>query len=269
MEYSLFESRVLLSDLVHRLQLLESGGATGASGGGGRTADELRQTIPSAPADVDRTESRRAHARTGTGRVQDMGMETVSWEAEAVLPAPDSAAPQTAASTAAAAAETVPGWTGFIQVLLDSQPGLASCLMEGLPSLDAQRNRLVVGFPLEKTFHMQRLSQERHTLEEKMTAHWGRPLKLELVATASQDTGDLRNRIRRKVAPTEQELLESACRQDRPLADLVELLQGESLPLQERETWRQSLHETDQKSKGRAAEESGREAPSGSGGHES
>jgi len=217
-ELTLFESRVLLSDLVQRLTQLSGGGGPGEGGAAGQPSS---QSGPGATAD----------GRGDYGSLAGAGKPA----AEAVAEPGPGRSPS--GRGAAAAAATITGWTGFIQVLLDAQPGLASCLMEGLPSLDQERGRLVVAFPADKAFQLDRLNREREILTERVIAHWGRPLRVDLVASDAVEEVPDRERIRREVAPNEREILQNACREDRPLSDLVELLQGVPLSDQERRHW--------------------------------
>jgi DNA polymerase-3 subunit gamma/tau len=229
-EYTLFESRVLLSDLVRRLKILEGAGSLDDQSDPNREAVDGQEDGLASHARDEPTEYHRSRMRHGAGRLTD-----------------DACAEGEASSSATAAADTIPGWTGFIQALLDSHPGLASCLMEGLPSLDPKRSRLVIAFSTDKAFQLERLGQERRTLEERIADHWGRRLKLELMTATEVPLNGLRDEIRREVAPTEQEVLQNACRKDQPLAELVNLLQGEPLSPQERETWRQARHRPEQR----------------------
>jgi len=228
-EFTLFESRVLLSDLVRRLKALESGGAAGDGGSHNHHAADDTHPTGSHRSGTDISAQSHYRSSDGAGQVGD-SMGAVARE-QGIPPT-------------AAAADTVPGWSSFIQILLDSHPGLASCLMEGLPSLDGERGRLVVGFPLEKTFQMERLAHERATLEDRIFAHWGRQLKVDLIVTTQPDVRELRETVRRRVAPTAKEILVDACRDDQPLAELVELLQGEPVSPQERESWREVHHDS-------------------------
>ncbi len=240
-EYTLFESRVLLSDLVRRLQVLEGNEDAGYSPSGGPGARRASAESAS-PRGARRAGGRWEEiAYRGAGRIAEAAAASRSLPSTA---APDAQVPATAdasgkpgQASSSAAADTIPGWTGFIQVLLETHPGLASCLMEGLPSLEDHDQKLVVAFPTDKIFQLQRLRQGMATLQEKIGAHWNRNLKLELVTTTASETGNLREDIRRQVAPTEQEVLAAACQQDGPLANLVGLIQGEPVPADEREGW--------------------------------
>jgi DNA polymerase-3 subunit gamma/tau len=213
-EFTLFESRVLLSDLVRRLQELtgderpatsESGASAASSGGSAKSA----ATIPAAP-------------RSG----REAGKSSLARET-----APSQG------TTVGSAAETLPGWTAFIQTLLASHPGQASCLMEGLPSLDEASRCLIVAFPPDKTFQMHNLERERSIIEPRAAEVWGSGLKLQFVTSAQDESSRLCEDVRRQVAPTVKESLEAVCQEDRPLSDLVELLEGEPVPDQEREAW--------------------------------
>jgi hypothetical protein len=222
-EYTLFESRVLLSDLIRRLQEMSNGQAgAGSSALGGASSPGSG-----------------AHGRDPGGRGKALGGAAASLNGSGAV-ADRSTVPAT--EPVAAAAETVPGWTSFIQALLKSQPGLASCLMEGLPSVDEKCGRFMVAFAADKAFQMQRLCQERQLLEEKLSTRWGH-LKLELVTAEPDSTGgltDLCESLRQSVAPTEIEALQRVCREDHQMSELVELLQGEPVPEQEQDDWLQS-----------------------------
>lgn len=209
-EYALFESRVVLADLVRRFEALAGAGAAagdagaGPAAGGGRGAGE------------------RAGAAGAAG--------------PRPRPAPGrSAGP--AGARPAAAATTVPGWTDFLAALLETQPRLGACLLEGLPSLDLARGRLTLAFPADKAFQREQVQQDLALLRERLAAHFGQPLGVTLVAGDPEPDGGRRAELRRSVAPTEHESLQAACRSDRPLADLVSLLGAEAVPAAEREEW--------------------------------
>jgi len=227
-EYTRFESRVLLADLARRLDDLaadatagRTGGRTGGRSGertggqaggqtgrrsGGQSARQAKQTSdgggevsPSAAARVAAASDRNKTAVTGTGMAGKDG-----------------------------AAETVPGWTALIQALMEAHPRVASCLMEGLPSLDENRGRLVVAYAADKDFQMRSLERDRKLVEQRLAETWGRPLSLVLeTGTTGTQASELKESVRRQVAPTEQEALREACATDKPLSDLVELMGAE------------------------------------------
>lgn len=265
-EYTLFESRVLLSDLVRRLQALEQGEGSASSDGGASD----RHGAPVQRESSGRTRAggqRGAATRSGSGRVAEAASHRRG-ASERTGSQPSarttSRSRERSKNDSVAAADTIPGWTGFIQVLLEVQPGLAACLMDGLPSLDSEAGRLVVAFPPEKDFQLARLRQELPQLQERVAGHWGRPLQLTVVTTDTDDAGALREDIRRSVAPTEKEVLAAACRSDRPLADLVDLLQGEPIPLEEQDSW---LHEAGSSKRAQSEQEVDRTpAPDGNDG---
>ena len=64
------------------------------------------------------------------------------------------------------------GWTALIQGIMATHPRIASCLMEGLPSLDEERGRLLVAYPPDKAFQLRSLESDRALIEEKMAAIW-------------------------------------------------------------------------------------------------
>jgi hypothetical protein len=221
----------LLSDLIRRLEGLTGANLTGGDRTRGKPERTRGRAAPSTGAAANEVQSNKAGHRASpvstpppTARINGTG---------------GSAAPlaETLSHRAAAAAETVPGWTSFIQALMQSHPGLASCLMEGLPSLDEKRRCLLIAFPADKAFQMDRLRQEQAVIEERMAASWGRRLTLELMTTAAEKVGDLPEAVRRRVAPTKAESLAEACRTDQPLSELVDLLQGEVIPEPERQSW--------------------------------
>lgn len=214
-EFALFESRVLLSDLAHRLGALDGEDPAAAAGGGQGAGEPARRGRPAAAA--------AGREPPGVGGGPSLARET---------------------PPAAAAAGTLPLWTELVGVLMQSHPGVAACLLEGFPSLDEARGRLTLAFPAEKSFQMERLEQERAVVLEKLAAVLGRPLQLVLTVageTGRRDLRDaLREEVRRAVAPTENESLAAACQADPRLADLVELLEGEAVPAAEREDWQRA-----------------------------
>ena len=109
--------------------------------------------------------------------------------------------------------------------------------MHGIPSLDGE-NKLVLSCPAEKTFEVSRIRSELKRLEDRVREHFGRRLVLQLLQDgAAAQTESHHDSIRRQVAPTDQEELVSACRDDEPLAGLVEMLDGEAVPSTETPEW--------------------------------
>ncbi|MFH1844729.1 MAG: DNA polymerase III subunit gamma/tau [bacterium] len=259
-EFAQFESRVLLSDLMRRLQALTGGSISSQESGSGSPATGDKNPGRSgrdsrgSPGSSARGASGRAAtagARTGarnsarnsalTGRVgysQDSPAKTdpesLARENSAHVSPQDLAAPP---AVAASAAETIPGWTGFIQALYRSYPGLASCLMEGLPSLDEAGRRLTIAFPADKAFQMQNLERARDSLEPRVADTWGDKIKLQFVVLATGPDNGFCENLRKEVAPTSQEKLADACNDDETLAELVDLLKGEPISDQEQDTW--------------------------------
>jgi hypothetical protein len=113
--------------------------------------------------------------------------------------------------------------------------------MEGLPSLDEARGRLTVAFPADKAFQMGRLEDHRQVIEQRVARSFGTGVRLVLTTSTEASApaqADLRENIRREVAPTEQEALQAVCREDQQLSALVRLLDGEMLPEHEQRAWR-------------------------------
>jgi DNA polymerase III subunit gamma/tau len=140
---------------------------------------------------------------------------------------------------AAAGAATFAAWTSFLDSLMQTHPRVAACLMEGLPSLDAEAGRVTIAFAAEKAFVLKNLAAEVPLLEEKLSTFLGRGVKirLEAVADPQDQAAVVHEEIRRQIAPTDREALADDCRQDDKLGRLVDLLKGEPLPESEREKW--------------------------------
>jgi DNA polymerase-3 subunit gamma/tau len=235
-EYALFESRVVLTDLVRRLEAL--GGAPTDGGGAGRAAGGgAGRGAPNAGTSGGTTGSGAGGSRRGdAGR----GAGTKRPRSESAAPAAPDAARDAADSphpAARAAAGTVTGWTDFVRVLMQAEPRLASCIMEGLPSLDETAGRLIVAFPATKSFQMEQVQQEQARLRDRLAEFFGRPLQLAFAVGDSGEGAAHREEVRRNVAPTERETLDAACRGDAPLSALVDLLGAAPVPEAEREAW--------------------------------
>jgi DNA polymerase-3 subunit gamma/tau len=219
-----FESRVLLSDLARRLgELMRQPG--GPAPGGTSTA--AADASPGADADGS------AGVQQSAATHQDAATESSGTERAGAHGGRESAG----VAVHGAGAQTVAGWAGFITALMSSHPRVAACLLEALPSLDEARNRLVIAFPEDKVFQMNNLAADRELITEAAAAHWGRSLKLEFVTGSEPADRPARDELRRRVAPTSAESLAAACRTDRALHDLVELMRGEPLAESERERW--------------------------------
>jgi len=90
---------------------------------------------------------------------------------------------------------------------------------------------LVVAIPEDKKFTLRSLESGRSIVENHIAEVWGRTYKL-ILATGNADSHQLQMKesVRRNVAPTEQESLTQACAKDQPLADLVDVLGAEPVP---------------------------------------
>ena len=205
-EYCRFESRVLLADLARRLETL--GGQAGGGLDGGGVARDAQAPVSRAP--VIPKPAKGASAR----------------------PARHIVTPDLTAADAA-----VPGWTGLIDQLMKKNPRLGSCLMNGLPCLVPEGNRLTVSFAEDKKFQVTSIAAECATIEDQIQQLWGRRIKVDLVLGNKGQAEAVKEEIRQEVAPTCREELDQACRQDKSLGDLVDMMGGSPLPDSERELW--------------------------------
>jgi DNA polymerase-3 subunit gamma/tau len=221
-EYCRFESRVLLGDLARRLETLGSDTAGGGLAGGGLARD-ARGPAP-------RTSSPKGPApRISSPKPPPPQAPTRGASAR---PARKGATPDLTAADVA-----VPGWTGLIDQLMKQNPRLGSCLMNGLPRMEKDGNRLTVSFTQDKKFQVTSIAAECSTIEDQINALWGRRIKVELVLGEQGQAHDVQEEIRQEVAPTHREELDKACQQDKSLGDLVDMMGGQPLADSERERW--------------------------------
>jgi hypothetical protein len=120
------------------------------------------------------------------------------------------------------------------------QPGLASCLMTGLPDLDREGGRLTLAFEPDNGFMMARLEECRADLQQYVDGFFGpgMTLVLQLVGDGAGPSQAQQEAVRREVAPTDREVLARECQQDEVLGRLVDMVQGEPLADAERDKWR-------------------------------
>jgi DNA polymerase-3 subunit gamma/tau len=219
-EFARWEKRVLLADLVGRLRSLVAGGSVGGDGGQGGGRDQ-----------------RAAESARQPGRGPEM-RTAPSGPTRASAPNSASAKPRPA-SASPASAGTVADWTSFVQVVMQSNPGLASCLMVGLPDVDLDGGRLTVAFEPENAFMMRQLESAGDALVSSIAQVFGRSLRLELqlVEAGAGPSTDEQDAVRRQVAPTDRETLSRQRRDDPELDRLVGMVRGEPLPETELERW--------------------------------
>jgi len=209
-ELVLLESRVLLSDLVRRLEDLTGSPLTGGPPAGG--------------------DGPRPARATGAGRPAPAAKPT------AAAPAPrDHGASRVRDAATAAAATTVDGWTAFVETLLGRQPALGACIMEGIPA--EEDGRIALSFPVEKQFQLQLIQKDLPRLQELARELLGRDIVLNLVSGAEADRRAQREQLRRAVAPTEHEALQRARGDDAALDNLVKRLDAEVVPEADRDGW--------------------------------
>jgi len=229
-ELTLMESRVLLSDLVRRLESL-----TGSSHGGGGASGS--------PSNGTR---RKMNTPGGASQAREAAPSATLAPAEpTAAPTPiadESPAPTGPEAYKAAAASTVSGWSGLVEGLLARYPALGACVLEGMPS-DAG-DRVVISFPAEKTFQLEQVEQSLEILQEASRKHLGKDLVLSVVNGEDTVRSEHREALRRTVAPTEDEALRKACGKDSALGDLVRMLDAQAVPDGEREDWQRPREST-------------------------
>jgi hypothetical protein len=94
-----------------------------------------------------------------------------------------------------------------------------------------------VTFAEDKAFQVNSIAGDCATIEEMVSAIFGRKLKVELKLGESGQAEAVREEIRQEVAPTHKEELDQACRKDEKLDDLVNMMGGQPLPETDRERW--------------------------------
>ncbi len=220
-EYCRFESRVLLSDLAHRIEALAGG--MPAAPAGGRPSGGGVAPRPSSPGGSGRSGG--GHSAGGPGMSA----------APATPRGP--ATPTVHAAPQPPAGSTVQGWTQLIDMLMKSAPGAGSCLMEGLPSLDLDKGLLTVAFAEDKKFQVGTIQPQAGVIEKAAATLYGQPMKVDLVLGNRGQAEHTREEIRQEVAPTHREELDKACADDKALGNLVQALDARPLPETEKEKW--------------------------------
>ncbi len=198
-EYCRFESRVLLSDLAHRLEGLASGQPV-SSPGSSTSAIPVRQAR-SQPA-------------------------SVAGKATAARPS----------SFSTTSGDTVPGWTPLVDALMKKAPRVAACLMNGLPTL--RGDTLTVSFAEDKQFQVSNIREDVPMISTMANQVMGRKIKVELVLGKQGQVAEVHDQIRQEVAPTHREELNQAMAADKALGDLVETMGAEPLKDSDRDQWK-------------------------------
>lgn len=209
-EYCLFESRVLLSDLARRLE---------AIGGVAPVPVSVSASVRSGESAPAAAPVRRPETRAQT------------------TSAPASVSKAAQSGEMAAGDRAVPGWTKLIDVLMKRFPRLGSCLMSGLPTMNSD-GLLTVTFSQDKSFSVNTIAGQCGTINEVASELWGRPVKVSLVLGEQGQTDNVKEEIRQEVAPTHREELNKACAADEALGGLVDMMGGgKPLPASDRERW--------------------------------
>ncbi len=216
-EYCHFESRVLLSELAHRLEAL--GGTLPAAGSGAGSAPARGGSRPVPPA---RGSSGGMNARPAARADEPVGYSQQPPAVTAPSPAAD---------------EAVPGWTGLIDRLMGTNPRIGSCLMKGLPEWNEEQTVLTVTFGEDTKFALDSIQGECDRIQEIARECWKRSCRFVLKSGNSGQSEQKHEEIRQQVAPTRREELDQACREDKQLGDLVDLIGGKPLPETDRDRW--------------------------------
>ncbi|PIV81289.1 DNA polymerase III subunit gamma/tau [bacterium CG17_big_fil_post_rev_8_21_14_2_50_64_8] len=209
-EYTRFESRVLLADLARRLGQLAPGAGGGASGAGDR-----------------RPQTSRGETKGGSAGTKSSQQGAAEIPAGGMFPS----------SPAGAAADTVPGWTRLIEVLMQKAPRVGACLMNGLPSFDPDSGRLIIAFAADKEFQVGSIRGDCDRVAALAAKLWQQEVRVELVLGERGQEENITEGIRREVAPTQSEELKQACAEDPALGSLVEMMDAAPLPDGERDRW--------------------------------
>ena len=204
-EYCRFESRVLLSDLANRLDAM--GGRVPAGRGNGGSRQAAPRQAPQAGANSGQGTQARANRPVASATV-----------------IPD-------------AGETVPGWTQLINNLMSIKPALAACLMEGLPSMVDGGNCLTIAFDEGKKFKVNMVRSDIPEVEKAASNQYGKPIKVELLLGKRGQNHEIKEEIRREVAPTTREELTKACTTDPALDSLVDTLGAQPINNEDRDKW--------------------------------
>lgn len=114
-------------------------------------------------------------------------------------------------------------------------PRIGSCLMKGRPELDG--DTLTVTFGADTQFALDSIRGEGERIEQIAAEHWGRPCRVVLQSGRAGQSEQKHEEIRQQVAPTHREELDQACRTDKQLGDLVDMMGGKPLPESDRELW--------------------------------
>jgi len=197
-EYCRFESRILLSDLAHRVESLAGG----------------------QPAVLNHPPVARAAAAA---------VSSAPSAASAVPAAPRSG------PIASPAGDAVTGWTPLVDALMKKAPRVAACLMNGLPSLNGET--LTVSFAEDKKFQVTNIRDDVPLISSMASEVMGQKIRVELVLGKQGQVAEVHDQIRHDVAPTHREELNNAIAADKALGDLVETMGAEPLKESDRDKW--------------------------------
>jgi DNA polymerase-3 subunit gamma/tau len=204
-QHSSMDRRIMLSELMGRLDALADGApaprSAGASAAAIAPAPAPRPTPPAAPP------APAAPARGPEKSVADVVPIPVAEPGEPVV------------------VET--GWKKFVEAVHQRNIGVGTCLAEAVGELGDGQLRVV--FRPEHDFHRTQVAQAAHKalLSELAAETWGRPLRIE-VSTRARDADEdaLARQTQSEVAPDQQQHLANRAQDNPDLGRLLDELAG-------------------------------------------
>jgi DNA polymerase-3 subunit gamma/tau len=218
-EYASMDRRIMLSELMGRLDALADGAPAPKSAGASVAA-----VAPSAPSPAPKpkptpmptpTAAPKAASTTAPKPVPPRTGESV----DDVAPVPVSESVQPTVVEA--------GWKKFVEAVHQRNIGVGTCLAEAVGELGDGQLRVV--FRPEHDFHRTQVAQAAHKalLSELAAETWGRPLKIE-VSTRARDAEEdaLARQTQSEVAPDQQQHLANRAQDNPDLGRLLDELAG-------------------------------------------
>ncbi len=221
-EYATFESRVLLSELLGRLEALGSG-----DGGPAPTGKGARRPAVGAPASAPRSPSASSSAAPPPTRAA----ARVDARSDRPAPAGETAAPDPAPDSGTVPPSSAAGepWTRFLARMREVDLPVATCLMEAVPR--AVDDELHLVFRPEHEFHRDHVAQARvvTTIAAVAAEIWGRPLRIEVEVDVPAEEEARRQRLAQQtVAPDRAQRLRREAQENPHLGRLLDSLGGET-----------------------------------------
>jgi len=220
-EYASMDRRIMLSELVGRLDALADGAPAPKSAGASAAAVAPQKPAPKPAPKVAAPQAAAAPnaAAVPKAAAPDPGP-----------PAPPQTVAETAPVSAPASEEPVvveTGWKKFVEAVHQRNIGVGTCLAEAVGELGDGQLRVV--FRPEHDFHRTQVAQASHKalLSELAAETWGRPLRIE-VSTRARDAEEdaLARQTQSEVAPDQQQHLANRAQDNPELGRLLDKLAG-------------------------------------------